>query len=133
MIFAAGDLSDPHGTHRKCTRCVLLALDELEKEGNDWVKKCEIWLYRGAWQEYDIDRAEMIVPLSGMEVKAKRLVVFKHQSQKDPAMFPGADSREFWQRAEERNKNTADLLHNYGFTSFTGAEAFVRYDKSMCI
>ncbi|ELP94884.1 glucosamine-6-phosphate isomerase, putative [Entamoeba invadens IP1] len=133
MIYAAGDLTDPHGTHRKCTRCVLKALEQLEKEGQEWVKKVEIWLYRGAWQEYEVYRADLIVPMSINEIADKRQAIFKHQSQKDLALFPGADSREFWQRAEDRNKNTADLLAKLGFTHFAAAEAFVRYNKSMII
>ncbi|EKE38465.1 hypothetical protein ENUP19_0343G0002 [Entamoeba nuttalli] len=133
IVFAAGDLSDPHGTHRKCTRVVLKALEQLESEGEEWVKQCDILLYRGAWQEWEIERADLIVPMSPQEVVFKRLVTFKHQSQKDLPLFPGADPREFWQRAEERNRNTAELLSKLGFAHFAAAEAFVRYDKSMSI
>ncbi|KAL7718699.1 Glucosamine-6-phosphate isomerase [Entamoeba marina] len=133
LLFAAGDLTDPHGTHRKCTRIVLSALEQLENENQTWVKNCTIYLYRGAWQEWEIERANLIVPMSPTEVNFKRLCIFKHQSQKDLALFPGSDPREFWQRAEDRNKGTAELLRNLGFASFAAAEAFVLYDKSMNI
>ena len=133
LIFAAGDLTDPHGTHRKCTRTALTALHQLEDEGEAWAASCEVMLYRGAWQEWDVEQADLIVPMSPQEVVEKRMIIFKHQSQKDPALFPGADSREFWQRAEQRNANTAELLAKLGFARFAAAEAFVRYHKDMCI
>lgn len=125
QIYAAGDLSDPHGTHRVCLSVVFAAIDRLKKE--NWMKDCYVWLYRGAWQEWDIDQIEMAVPLSPDELMRKRRAIFKHQSQKDSAMFPGADKREFWQRAEDRNKETADHYKRLGLADYEAIEAFVRY------
>ena len=99
QIYAAGDLSDPHGTHRVCLDAVYLAIERVKNQS--WFKHCEVWLYRGAWQEWEPEKIDMAVPLSPDEVERKRLAIFRHQSQKDKAMFPGADPREFWQRAEE--------------------------------
>ncbi len=112
QIYAAGDLSDPHGTHRVCLAAVFEACKRLKDQ--PWMKQCEIWLYRGAWQEWGIDEIEMAVPLSPDEVQRKRIAIFKHESQKDRALFPGTDSREFWQRAEQRNKETAELYDHLG-------------------
>ena len=125
QIYAAGDLSDPHGTHRVCLTAVFDAVEKLKNEA--WMKDCYVWLYRGAWQEWDIDQIEMAVPLSPDELFRKRRAVFKHQSQKDSAMFPGADKREFWQRAEDRNKDTADRYKRLGLADYEAIEAFVRY------
>lgn len=125
QIYAAGDLSDPHGTHRVCLTAVFEAIEQLKNEA--WMKDCYVWLYRGAWQEWDIDQIEMAVPLSPDELFRKRRAVFKHQSQKDSAMFPGADKREFWQRAEDRNKDTADRYKRLGLADYEAIEAFVRY------
>lgn len=125
QIFAAGDLSDPHGTHRVCLRAILLALDELGNES--WMNECRTWLYRGAWQEWEIDRIEMAVPLSPEELMRKRRGIFKHQSQKDAPMFPGSDPREFWQRAEDRNKATAQKYNALGLPEYEAIEAFVRW------
>ena len=125
QIFAAGDLSDPHGTHRICFLSILEALQELRHES--WMKDCRIWLYRGAWQEWDVSEADMAVPLSPEEVEIKREAIFKHQSQKDRPLFPGSDSREFWKRAEERNHNTADLYDQLGMAEYQAIELFVRY------
>jgi glucosamine-6-phosphate deaminase len=125
QIYAAGDLSDPHGTHRVCLSIVFAALEELKNE--PWMKDCYVWLYRGAWQEWDIDQIEMAVPLSPDELFRKRRAIFKHQSQKDSAMFPGADKREFWQRAEDRNRETADRYKKLGLADYEAMEAFVRY------
>jgi len=123
QIYAAGDLSDPHGTHRICFNALLRAFEKVKLSG--WFKKCQIWLYRGAWQEWDISDIEMAVPLSPDELKKKRLAIFKHQSQKDPAMFPGPfDKREFWQRAEERNKATAEIYDKLGLAEYEAIEAF---------
>lgn len=105
MIFAAGDLTDPHGTHRVCLQAILRALDELE--GEEWMQGVAVYLYRGAWQEWELEKVSMAVPLSPDELYEKRMAIFKHQSQKDRPMFPGSDSREFWQRSEARNKETA--------------------------
>jgi glucosamine-6-phosphate deaminase len=125
QVYAAGDLSDPHGTHRVCLQAILAALDELKNES--WFKDCRVWLYRGAWQEWDVADSDMAVPLSPEEVIIKREAIFKHQSQKDRPLFPGSDMREFWQRAEERNHNTAVLFDKLGMAEYQAIELFVRY------
>lgn len=125
QIFAAGDLSDPHGTHRVCLEAILLALERVKKD--KWMADCYVWLYRGAWQEWDIAGVDMSVPLSPDELMKKRKAVFKHQSQKDQALFPGTDAREFWQRAEDRNRETAQLFDRLGMAEYEAIEAFVRY------
>lgn len=123
MIFAAGDLSDPHGTHRMCLDATLAALAEC-----DIATTPELWLYRGAWQEWPAEQIDMASPLSPDEMKSKRFAIFRHESQKDRAMFPGPyDSREFWQRAEERNMATAATYDAIGLPEYCGVEAFVRY------
>jgi glucosamine-6-phosphate deaminase len=126
QIFAAGDLSDPHGTHRVCFQAIEEALRRLKKES--WINDCRVWLYRGAWQEWDIAEAEMAVPLSPNEVIIKRLAIYKHQSQKDRPLFPGTDSREFWMRAEQRNENTAKLFDKLGMAEYQAIELFVQYE-----
>lgn len=128
QIYAAGDLSDPHGTHRVCLSAIFEALKRLE--GKSWLKDCWMWLYRGAWQEWDIDQIEMAVPLSPEELLRKRRAVFKHQSQKDSAMFPGSDKREFWMRAEDRNRATAEAYDKLGLAEYEAMEAFVRHKFS---
>jgi glucosamine-6-phosphate deaminase len=125
QIYAAGDLSDPHGTHRVCIDMIIEALHRMKND--EWLKDCRIWLYRGAWQEWDLDKVDMAVPLSPEEVEIKRLAIFKHQSQKDGALFMGSDKREFWQRAEDRNKATAILYDNLGMAEYEAIEVFVRY------
>ncbi|MDX2246664.1 MAG: glucosamine-6-phosphate deaminase [Bacteroidia bacterium] len=125
QIYAAGDLSDPHGTHRVCLEAVFRALDRLKNE--DWMKDCWVWLYRGAWQEWGIEDIEMAVPISPIELQRKRHAIFKHQSQKDSALFPGSDPREFWQRAEDRNRRTAQIYDELGLPEYEAIEAFVRY------
>jgi len=125
QIFAAGDLSDPHGTHRVCLDAIFAAIEILKTE--KWMQECYVWLYRGAWQEWDVDVVEMAVPISPEELMRKRNAIFKHQSQKDGAMFPGADAREFWQRAEDRNRGTAKLYDELGMAEYEAIEAFVRY------
>jgi glucosamine-6-phosphate deaminase len=125
QIYAAGDLSDPHGTHRVCLAAIYRAIDRLKKK--TWMKQCYVWLYRGAWQEWDIDQIEMAVPLSPDELLRKRKAIFKHQSQKDSALFPGADKREFWVRAEDRNHATAAAYNQLGLAEYEAMEAFVRY------
>lgn len=125
QIYAAGDLSDPHGTHRVCLAAILEAVNRLKNE--DWMKDCWVWLYRGAWQEWGIDQIEMAVPLSPDELMRKRRAVFKHQSQKDSAMFPGSDKREFWMRAEDRNHATAEAYNQLGLAEYEAMEAFVRH------
>lgn len=125
QIYAAGDLSDPHGTHRVCLSAIFAAIGRLKDK--DWMKDCWVWLYRGAWQEWDIDQIEMAVPLSPDELMRKRRAVFKHQSQKDSAMFPGSDKREFWVRAEDRNRATAEAYNQLGLAEYEAMEAFVRH------
>ena len=124
QIYAAGDLSDPHGTHRVCIEAVLAALDIVHDE--PWVKECRMWLYRGAWQEWDLDMVDMAVPLSPDEVLQKRHAIYRHVSQKDVVPFPGEDKREFWQRAEERNQNTARVYDHLGMAEYQAIEVFVR-------
>jgi glucosamine-6-phosphate deaminase len=126
QIYAAGDLSDPHGTHRVCLESVFLALEEL-KDTEPWMKDCWLWLYRGAWQEWEIDKVEMCVPLSPDELQKKTKAIFKHQSQKDSALFPGTDAREFWERAQDRNRETARIYNLLGMAEYEAMEAFVRW------
>jgi glucosamine-6-phosphate deaminase len=125
QIYAAGDLSDPHGTHRVCLAAVMRAAERVRE--HDWFRTCEVWLYRGAWQEWEPDRIEMAVPLSPSELMRKRSAIFKHQSQKDRAMFPGHDEREFWQRAEARNRQTAKLYDQLGLAEYEAIEGFVQW------
>ena len=127
QIYAAGDLSDPHGTHRVCLEAILQALRELKNK--EWMKNCYIWLYRGAWQEWDIEDIEMAVPLSPEETDKKRRAIFKHQSQKDRPLFPGTDKREFWQRADDRTRSTADTYDKLGLAEYEAMEAFVRWKE----
>ncbi|MGB0373484.1 MAG: glucosamine-6-phosphate deaminase, partial [Flavobacteriaceae bacterium] len=126
-IFAAGDLSDPHGTHRVCLQVIFDAIHALKKAGDTWLKDTQVWLYRGAWQEWGVNEIEMAVPLSPKNVLRKREAIFKHQSQKDRAMFPGPDAREFWQRAEQRNIHTANQYNLLGLPEFEAVEGFVLY------
>lgn len=125
QIFAAGDLSDPHGTHRVCLDAIFMALEELKKEA--WMKECWVWLYRGAWHEWPINEIEMAVPMSPDELMRKRKAIFKHQSQKDSVLFPGSDSREFWQRAEDRNTGLANQYDQLGLAEYEAMEGFKRY------
>ncbi|MFN2439749.1 MAG: glucosamine-6-phosphate deaminase [Chitinophagaceae bacterium] len=127
QIFAAGDLADPHGTHRVCLDIVLEALQQIKMDGDAWIKDCWLWLYKGAWEEWNMEEIEMAVPMSPDQVLKKRHGIFIHQSQKDMVPFQGSDSREFWQRAEERNNNTANLYAQLGLTHYAAMEAFVRY------
>ena len=126
-IFAAGDLSDPHGTHRVCLQILFDTLEKLIEDKKTWVNSCEIWLYRGAWQEWEVSEIEMAVPLSPADLIKKRRAIFKHQSQKDKAMFPGPDDREFWQRSEQRNRKTAKEYNLLGLPEYEAVEGFVRY------
>ncbi len=130
QIFAAGDLSDPHGTHRVCLQIIFIALKRLKEEDAEWLKDCYVWLYRGAWQEWDIADMEMAVPIGPKDMTRKINAIFKHQSQKDAAMFPGNDEREFWQRAEQRNKETAKKYDSLGLAEYEAMEGFVRYHFS---
>lgn len=125
QIYAAGDLSDPHGTHRVCLEAIFQAIDRLKH--HSWMDDCWLWMYRGAWQEWPVDEIEMAVPISPLELKRKRQAIFKHQSQKDSALFPGNDPREFWQRAEDRNRGTAEEYDALGLPEYEAIEAFVRY------
>ena len=127
QIYAAGDLSDPHGTHRTCLTAVFQACQRLRAE--DWYENCDVWLYRGAWQEWEPFEIDMAVPLSPQEVMRKRNAIFKHESQKDHALFPGPDLREFWQRAEARNAKTARLYDALGLAEYEAIEGFVRWLK----
>ena len=127
QIFVAGDLSDPHGTHRVCLQVVFQTLERLVAEGADWLDDCYVWMYRGAWQEWDIADMEMAVPIGPLDMTRKINAIFKHQSQKDAAMFPGNDEREFWQRAEQRNKETAAKYNALGLAEYEAMEGFVRY------
>jgi len=124
-MFVAGDLADPHGTHRVCLNAVLAAIDELKDE--EWLKNCRIWMYRGAWAEWEMDHVEMAVPISPEELRHKRNAILKHQSQAESAPFLGDDERLFWQRAEDRNRATAELYHQLGLASYEAMEAFVQY------
>ena len=127
QIYVAGDLADPHGTHRKCTDAVLAAID-LEKEAKaEWLKDCRVWMYRGAWAEWEIENIEMCVPISPEELRAKRNSILKHQSQMESAPFLGNDERLFWQRSEDRNRGTAKLYDNLGLACYEAMEAFVEY------
>jgi len=129
QVYAAGDLSDPHGTHRVCLAAITTALHRLREEA--WMKDCTVWLYRGAWQEWGAEDIEMAVPLSPDEVERKRMAIFKHQSQKDRALFPGPnDPREFWERAEDRNRTTAELYDALGLPEYQAIEGFVTWKPS---
>ena len=125
QIFAAGDLADPHGTHKVCLDAIFEAI--LRLKSKSFMQECWVWLYKGAWAEWDIDQIEMAVPMSPDQVMKKRLGIFKHQSQKDGVVFQGEDAREFWQRAEDRNKNTAQLYNRLGLAEYEAIEAFVRW------
>ena len=127
QIYVAGDLADPHGTHRKCTDAVLAAID-LEKEAKAaWLKDCRVWMFRGAWAEWEIENIEMCVPISPEELRAKRNSILKHQSQMESAPFLGNDERLFWQRSEDRNRGTAKLYDDLGLACYEAMEAFVEY------
>ena len=124
QIYLAGDLADPHGTHRVCTEAVLEALDQLK--GEAWMKECHVWLYRGAWMEWELGKVDMAVPLSPDELIKKRHAIYRHVSQKDIVPFPGDDPREFWQRAEDRTQNTARLYNELGMAEYQAIEVFVK-------
>lgn len=125
QIYAAGDLRDPHGTHKVCLDAIFEAVKRLKPK--KFMDDCWLWLYRGAWQEWGIDEIEMAVPMGPDQVLEKRKGIFKHQSQKDGVVFQGTDSREFWQRAEDRNSETADIYHQLGLAHYAAMEAFVRW------
>ena len=127
QIYVAGDLADPHGTHRVCTDAVFAAVDVEKEKGAEWLKECRIWMYRGAWAEWEIENIEMAVPFSPEELRAKRNSILKHQSQMESAPFLGNDERLFWQRSEDRNRGTASLYDQLGLACYEAMEAFVEY------
>ena len=127
QIYIAGDLADPHGTHRKCTDAVLAAIDLERQAQTPWLSECRVWMYRGAWAEWDIENIEMCVPMSPEELRQKRNAILKHQSQMESAPFLGNDERLFWQRAEDRNRATAKLYDDLGLACYEAMEAFVEY------
>ena len=126
QVFMAGDLADPHGTHRVCTEAALEAIEQLKEEGETWLENTHVWLYRGAWMEWEIGRVDMAVPLSPDEVVEKRHAIFRHLSQKDIGPFPGDDPREFWQRAEDRTQNTARIYDELGMAEYQAMEVFLK-------
>lgn len=125
QVYAAGDLADPHGTHRVCLDAIFATFESLKDQA--WIKDCWLWLYRGAWHEWSVNEIEMAVPLSPEELKKKRQAIFMHQSQKDRPPFPGNDEREFWQRAEFRNRETAQIYRSLGLAEYEAMEAFRRW------
>jgi glucosamine-6-phosphate deaminase len=127
QVYCAGDFADPHGTHIVCFNIILESLKRIKAAGDEWIHDCWLWLYKGAWQEWNIEEIEMAVPMSPDQVLKKRFGIFIHQSQKDMVPFQGSDSREFWQRAEERNVATASLYADLGLTHYAAMEAFVRW------
>lgn len=127
QVYCAGDLADPHGTHKVCLDIIFESMRRLKEAGETWINDCWVWLYKGAWQEWDISEIEMAIPMSPDQVMKKRFGIFIHQSQKDMVPFQGSDSREFWQRAEDRNSNTANLYAQLGLTQYAAMEAFVRW------
>ncbi|RFM27677.1 glucosamine-6-phosphate deaminase [Deminuibacter soli] len=127
QVYCAGDLADPHGTHKVCLDIIFESLRRIKAAGDEWVKDCWVWLYKGAWQEWDIADIEMAIPMSPDQVMKKRYGIFIHQSQKDMVPFQGSDNREFWQRAEDRNSNTANLYAQLGLSQYAAMEAFVRW------
>lgn len=129
QIFLAGDLADPHGTHRKCTDAVLAAVDLEQQAGAEWLNDCRIWMYRGAWAEWDVKDIEMCVPMSPEQLRHKRNAILKHASQADFAPFLGNDERLFWQRAEDRNRATAKKYDDLGLACYEAMEAFVEYKR----
>ena len=127
QIYCAGDFADPHGTHLVCFNIVVESLKRIKAAGDEWIADCWLWLYKGAWQEWNIEEIEMAIPMSPDQVMKKRFGIFIHQSQKDSVPFQGSDAREFWQRAEERNSATANLYADLGLTHYAAMEAFVRW------
>ncbi len=125
QIYVAGDLADPHGTHKVCLDAILAAIDDLKNEA--WMQECRVWMYRGAWKEWEIDHIEMAVPISPEELRNKRNAILRHQSQMESAPYMGNDERLFWQRSEDRNRATAELYSQLGLASYEAIEAFVQY------
>lgn len=126
QIYAAGDLSDPHGTHRMCLEALTKAFEIVK--GESWFDDCYVWLYRGAWQEWEIHEIRMAVPLSPGELSRKRNAIFKHKSQKDRPLYPGNDNREFWERVDQRNRGTANSYDALGLAEYEAIEGFVRWN-----
>ncbi len=126
MVFMAGDLADPHGTHRVCTECAMEAMDQIRAESAQWIQNTHVWLYRGAWMEWELGRVDMAVPLSPDEVVEKRHAIYHHLSQKDIMPFPGDDPREFWQRAEDRTQGTAKHYDALGMAEYQAIEVFLK-------
>jgi len=126
QVYCAGDLKDPHGTHRVCLSAIVAALKRVKDE--EWYSHTQVWMYRGAWEEFAPHEITMAVPMSPDELLQKRFAIFKHQSQKDPPPFAGVDKREFWQRSEARNRETARVYDKLGLTEYEGVEAFVEFD-----
>lgn len=125
QIYAASALADPHGTHRICTTAVKEAARWLK--GEAWMRDCYLWLYRDTWQEWEVGEIDMAVPLSPEELERKRGAIFKHESQKDRPQYPGSDSREFWERTDERTRRTAQLYDMLGLAEYEAMETFVRW------
>ena len=125
QIYAAGDLADPHGTHGVCLDAILRAYNIIDRD--EWFKDCNTWWYRGAWMEWEVEKVDMAVPISPAELSIKRKAIYKHGSQNNGPAFPGDDPREFWQRAEDRNRNTADLYNRLGMAEYEAMEVFTRY------
>jgi glucosamine-6-phosphate deaminase len=125
QIFASEDLAGPHSTHRICLDSLFKALKNLKDKR--YLNDCRVWLYRGAWYEWDIHEIEMTVPMSPDQVLKKRNAIFYHQSQKDGALYQGDDSREFWMRAEDRNRETAEKYNSLGLADYAALEAFRRF------
>ncbi len=128
QVYAAGDLADPHGTHRVCLAAIFAAFHQLRPK-HEWMKDCWLWMYRGAWHEWAVHEIEMAVPMSPQQLRKKRQAIFMHQSQKDRPPFPGDDKREFWQRAEDRNRETANTYRSLGLAEYEAMEAFVRWKE----
>jgi glucosamine-6-phosphate deaminase len=126
QIYSAGDLADPIGTHRRCLLALRAALRKCAEQ--PWWSTTSCWLYRGAWDEYELEEIDRFVPLSPGDVLRKRQAILRHQSQRDRAMFPGEDAREFWQRAEDRNSGLAQRLDRLGLAQYAALEAFVRWN-----
>jgi glucosamine-6-phosphate deaminase len=125
QIYAAGDLADPHGTHKVCLDAIFKTVEDLKSKA--YMKDCWVWLYRGAWHEWEAHEIDMAVPLSPDQVLRKRHAIFYHQSQKDGVMFQGDDTREFWVRVEDRNRLTAQKYNDLGLADYAAIEAFKRY------
>jgi glucosamine-6-phosphate deaminase len=125
LIFAAGDLDDPHGTHRLCLHALRDAI--ASRAGDPWLRESELWLYRGAWSEWTADEIDLAVPLSPQEVLRRRRAIFCHETQKDMALFMGDDRREFWQRSEDRSRRLAETYNALGLAEYEAIEAFKRY------